>query len=160
MEEIWSPVSGFPDYAVSNYGEVLNVKRNTLLNPRKDSYGALRVRLYRGATGHDKYVHHLVAEAFISGYKPGVYIRHYDKDKSNNYVMNLRFPQDVRMGHLYKRHPRVTRRHIRVVETGEVFRTVRDCARFHGLDISSIYAVLRDEREHYRGYTFEWVELE
>jgi hypothetical protein len=45
---------------------------------------------------------------------------------------------------------------VRIVETGEVFRTVRDCASYINGDYSSIYAVLRGHRDSHRGFTYEY----
>lgn len=154
-DEVWAGIEEFPDYAVSTYGKVMNVHTNTLLKPRNNSYGYTRVALRRDGKTHDVYVHHLVAKAFITGYVPGVQIRHVE-DNSNNHVLNLRFRRGVRMGTLAK-HPRKARtRRIRVVETNMVFLSVESCARYIGGDVSSIYRVLRGERISHKGFSFEY----
>ena len=42
-EEIWAPVKDFPDYAISNYGRVLNLTHNREVRGRLSPYGGLRV---------------------------------------------------------------------------------------------------------------------
>ena len=94
-DEQWATIDGFPDYAVSNLGRVMSLRYNALLAPRPNSYGHHRVVLYREKVGHDLYIHHLVAAAFTTGYRPGMQVRHRDMDKGNNEVTNLRFPGSV-----------------------------------------------------------------
>lgn len=157
-EEVWAPIKGFPDYAVSNLGNVKSLRFDKLLTPRPNSYGNLRVVLYRDKEAHDVYVSRLVAAAFTTGFIPLVRVRHHDEDKSNNYVNNLRFAGKG-LGQLVKEHPKPVHRRIRIVETQQVFRTVESLARhLGGNDTSSIYRVLRGERRSHKGYTFEFVE--
>jgi hypothetical protein len=155
-DEVWAEVENFPDYAVSTHGRVMNVRTNVILRPRNNSYGYTRVGLRRDGRTHDVYVHHLVAKAFITGYYPGVQIRH-AVDNSNNHVNNLRFRRGVRMG-LVAKHPRKARaRRIKIVETGQVFMTVESCASYINGDVSSVYRVLRGERVSHKGFTFEYL---
>lgn len=155
VDEAWTEVEDFPGYAVSTHGRVMNLRTNAILRPRNNSYGYTRVGLRRDGRTHDVYVHHLVARAFISGYYPGVQVRHHS-DNSDNSVTNLRFRRGARMGHLNKRTQRAVSRRIRIVETGEVFLTVENCAKYIQGDPSSIYRVLRGERISHKGLTFEY----
>jgi hypothetical protein len=156
-EERWAQIEGFPDYAVSSHGRVLSLRYNQELKPRPNSYGGLRVVLYRDKERFDCYVHHLVAAAFITEYSPGTQVRHRDDNKNNNNVYNLRFPLGRRMGTLVRNPPNPAIRRLRIVESGLTFRTVEDCARYIGGDPSSIYRVLRGDRLSHKGYTFEYV---
>lgn len=134
----------------------MNVHTNILLRPRNNSYGYTRVALRRDGETHDVYVHHLVAKAFISGYRDGVQIRHVH-DNSDNHVANLRFRKGQRLGILNRSPRRARSRRIRVIETGDVFLTVENLARYIQGDASSIYRVLRGERISHKGLTFEYV---
>lgn len=157
-EERWAQIDGFPGYAVSSHGRVMNLKFNRELTPRPNSYGGLRVVLYRDRERHDRYVHHLVAEAFVTEYRQGIQVKHYDSNKSNNDVYNLRFPRGRRMGQLVRNPPIPQARRVRIIESGLIFRTVEDCARYIEGDASSIYRVLRGDRLSHKGHTFEYVE--
>jgi len=154
-DETWVEVEEFPDYAVSNRGRVLNRRTNYILRPRDNSYGYSRVGLRRDGKTHDVYVHHLVAKAFITGYHEGVQIRH-EHDNSDNHVNNLRFRRGARMGTLVKRPKKAATRRVKIVETGDVFLTVENCAKYIDGDASSIYRVLRGERISHKGLTFEY----
>lgn len=155
-EEKWAEVEGFPNYAVSNLGRVMNVHTNAILRPRDNSYGYSRVALRRDGKTYDRYVHHLVAKAFIMEYKAGTQIKH-AQDNSDNHVMNLRFKKGKRLGPLNRNHTRTKARRIRIVETEQVFLTVESCAEYIDGDVSSIYRVLRGERHSHKGLTFEYL---
>lgn len=157
-EELWAQIVEFPDYAVSSHGQIKSLRFDRLLKPRPNSYGHERVALYRGNERHDVYVHHLVAAAFTTGWEPGVQVRHADGNKSNNDVYNFRFPSGRRMGQMVKNPQQPTVRHVRIVGTDHIFRTVEDCANFLGGDPSSIYRVLRGNRLSHKGYQFEYLE--
>jgi hypothetical protein len=47
---------------------------------------------------------------------------------------------------------------VRIVETGHIFQSVRDCARHINGDYSAIYRCLNEIRGTHKGYTFEYVE--
>ena len=153
--EQWAACDEFPAYAVSNMGRVMNLKTNSILRPRDNSYGYARVALRKDGRTHDVYIHHLVAAAFILGYRKGVTIKH-KEDNGDNSVRNLRFQEGVRIGALNRTPRKPKARRIRIVETNEVFLTVESCAKYIDGDVSSIYRVLRGDRLSHKGFTFEY----
>lgn len=157
IDEQWAEIEGYPDYAVSNHGRVKSLRFNKLLTPRSNSYNLLRVTLYKDKIAREFYVHHLVAAAFIDGYVHGKQVRHREENADNN-VYNLKFAEGTRLGRLVKNPPEPRHRRILVVQTNEIFNTIGDCADKIGGHPSSIYRVLRGERPHHLGYTFEYVE--
>lgn len=163
MEEVWILVDGFPNYAVSNYGEVKNITTGQLLKPRPLSSGYLRVMLYLGTTRKDAkefYIHRLVARAFFQNYREKLYIRHVDGDKTNNRVNNL-MSQDGMNRLKSKVIPKRVTTHgkqVRIIELDMVFANARYAARFINGDHSSVYSCLKGRRKTHHGYTFEFVE--
>jgi hypothetical protein len=158
IEEQWAEIEGYPDYAVSNHGQVKSLRFNRLLKPRGNSYNLHRVTLYNDRQAREFYVHHLVAAAFIDGYIPGKQVRHRN-DNNDNHVYNLRFPEGVRLGRLIQNPPQPKERKILIVETGVVYDDIHQCAEHIGGHTSSIYRVLRGERKNHLGYTFQYVEV-
>ena len=91
----WRDIDGFPNYMVSNTGEIKSLNYNKtgkekVLIPHKLSNGYLSINLY----DNDKkscylLIHRLVAQAFLpnpNGYR---IINHKDENRSNNSVNNL-----------------------------------------------------------------------
>lgn len=87
--ERWLPVVGFEGrYAVSSRGQVKGPKRVLKPDIRKDGYSVVVLTGY-GAK-HRRYVHRLVAEAFIGPIVEGSEVCHNDGDNGNNALENLR----------------------------------------------------------------------
>ena len=93
--DIWKDIEGYgKEYRVSNKGEVQHRKENekewetktTQMN--KDGYYC--VRLSKDGEIKQKYVHRLVAEAFIDNPENKETVDHINGDKSCNCVDNLR----------------------------------------------------------------------
>jgi hypothetical protein len=99
--EVWKDVVGYPNYEVSNFGNVRSKKREVKRqngrnyikpsNLLKKEYclGYLRVSLFDEGKIVHKLVHRLVAEAFIPNLHDNPYINHKDENKLNNNVNNL-----------------------------------------------------------------------
>ena len=104
--EEWRDVVGYEGfYQVSNYGRIKVVPHlvsrgfctitcpEKILKPRAKNNRYLFVRLSNGSkrTSKEKYVHRLVAEAFLPNCDHKPEIDHIDGDRTNNFVTNLRW---------------------------------------------------------------------
>lgn len=157
MKEEWVAIDGYPNYAVSNLGRVVNIQRDRNLNPRPNDEGHLRVSLSQEGQVRDFYVRRLVAAAFFEDYDPRQQVFHWNDDKEDNTVTNLRLRKRVRLAsNSFISNRKQTGRQVEVVETGTVYRTARDCARHIGGDYGSVYACLRGDRRSHMGYTFRY----
>lgn len=143
----------YPNYAVSNRGEVTNIKYHRYLAPRVNTRGYLMVTLYGKRGGKQLYIHQLVAQAFFPDWMPGVQVRHVDEDRSHNHVSNLR----VRHGNAHILRPEIARR-VKIRETGMVFRTIQDCADYINGASSNVSTCLRGRRKSHKGFTFEYLD--
>ena len=86
--ETWKAIKGYPNYEVSNLGNVRNKKGN-VLKPEETERGYLRVNLFNnGKVKHHK-IHRLVASTFIPNENNFPQINHKDENKKNNKVDNL-----------------------------------------------------------------------
>lgn len=91
----WREIDGFPNYMVSNTGEIKSLNYNKtgkekVLIPHKLSNGYLGINLY----DNDKkscylLIHRLVAQAFLPNPNGCRIINHKDENRSNNSVNNL-----------------------------------------------------------------------
>lgn len=104
--ERWKPVKGYEGiYEVSNHGRVRSVDRTVNYSDgRVHRYkgkvlsaglskrgGYPLVSLYTQGKNQMRYVHTLVAEAFIGTRPEGTEVCHNDGDPTNNHVDNLRY---------------------------------------------------------------------
>ena len=95
MQEVWKDIKGYEGlYQVSNLGQVKRLSNNKytrekMLKPRKGKSGYLQVILSEKGNIKSKYVHQLVASAFIPNPNNYIEINHKDENKENNNFENL-----------------------------------------------------------------------
>ncbi len=96
------PIPGFPGYFVTDAGQIWSEPRRDnlgrrvtggrwlTLGTRKNGYS--RVHLRRNGRDVNKYVHHLVLEAFVGPRPKGMEACHFpDQTRTNNHLSNLRW---------------------------------------------------------------------
>lgn len=89
---VWVPVLGFNGlYEVSSLGRVRNQKGEIMKQGIKRTNGTCykSVRLWKDGKYHTKYIHRLVAEAFIPNPDNLPFVNHKDEDGTNNFIDNL-----------------------------------------------------------------------
>ena len=90
--EHWAPVKGYPDYFVSDMGQVKNRTTGRILKHRLKKTGYPVVNLYNRNRSKTCTIHRLVALAFIPNPNPlCTLVDHIDRNKQNNNVSNLRW---------------------------------------------------------------------
>jgi hypothetical protein len=87
MEE-WKTISGYPNYQISNQGRVKNMKYDRIIGTRSTT-GYACVQL--GRCSQKKYIHRLVADAFIPKIPGKDSVDHIDRNRLNNNINNLRW---------------------------------------------------------------------
>ena len=101
MAEIWKDIPGFEGlYQVSNCGRVKATKKwnvncrsfiddERILKPTDNGHGYMIVGLRKNTKKHNRYVHRLVAQAFVDNPLNRKVVNHKDYDKGNNNADNL-----------------------------------------------------------------------
>ena len=91
-DEVWKLLVEFDNlYEISNYGRLRSVRKNKILKPtnRKDGY-KLCIMSIKGKVSY-RYIHRLVAYAFLQKIENKPSVNHIDGNKENNHVSNLEF---------------------------------------------------------------------
>lgn len=157
------PIENFPNYEVSNCGKVRNTKTLRVLKP-KSGHEYARVTLYNKNGAFDKSIHRLVAETFmLDDYDETLDVNHKDGFKYNSDVNNLEWcTRSENLRHAFRTGlkkpsgPNGVQK-IRIVETGDVYNSIRACARSINGSQAHISRCLNGERETHKGYHFERV---
>ena len=148
LKETWKVIKEFPNYEVSIYGNVRNVKTKKILKPfiknKQKSY--LRVRLYNNGKDYELYVHVLVAKAFLPDTNRNPdgtimvghhQVNHRDECKTNNNLLNLEWC-DSRYNNYYSDTFRKLQKQVQCIETGVAYESTYDAERKLNLRKNSI----------------------
>ena len=91
MEE-WKQITGYPDYSISNYGNVKSNRYNRLLKPSSNNQSYLYVNLIKDRRKKTTAVHKLVIDHFGTDCpSAGFVVDHIDGNKQNNQIKNLQW---------------------------------------------------------------------
>ena len=178
--EVWRDVLGFEGiYQVSNKGNIFSVDRivrgkkwgGRTLKPRPHRNGYLQVELYKNSIRKKKYIHRLVAEAFLPNPNGFPEINHKDEIKTNNCVENLEWCTRKYNNNYGTKIERLSKKVSAVdIETGEVltFNSIREAGRKGytrkcvSLACRGVYknsnGKLIGDGHTYRGYRWSYIE--
>lgn len=155
MKEIWKTVIDWPDYDVSNLGRVYNTKTKRMLNTTPHNR---KVVLFDGPEWFSTTLSRLVALVFVPGWFEGAEVGHKDGDKTNNRDWNLEWvthQEIMRRSYASGAHKP---RPVRIVETEEIFQSVRECAEHLGSTTQQIYNCLANRQKTHKGYHFRYAD--
>lgn len=177
MDEIWAPINGFRYYMVSNKGRVWSEKTQRFLTVKPmDDHGHLGVCLCQDGRAYYRYIHRLVAEAFIPNPSRYPVVRHLDDDPGLDSEYDLAWGTQrdnihdaIRNGRKYtlskedrERSYEKTRTPIKAIElsTGRVFNFVsqKEASRVLGIPQANIWKVLSGTRPRAQGFIFNYVD--
>lgn len=164
--ENWKVHPEYDNILVSDTGVIIRKKHGRWheLNQYDNKRGYLRISLADPRVS--QCVHTLVAETFVSNPDPNnkKYINHIDGDKHNNRADNLEWvSSSENQRHAYRTGLKVpnyqqkTMKKIEIVETGEIYRGIGDCARQIGGNPGHIHECLNGGRKTHLGYHFKYV---
>lgn len=157
-EELWREWPQDPSIMVSNLGYVVSCKRGEPY-PLKVSHTNGGYQIVN-ASRPPQYVHRLVAETWIDNPNHYPEVNHINGDKTDNRVENLEWvTHSENMRHAYRTGlNKAEGTPIRIVETGETFESISECARRIGATHGQISNCLAGRQSTCHGYHFEYVE--
>ncbi len=91
--EMVKQVSGFQgSYRIDNQGNVFSIPKNRFLNIHDNGNGYKTVNLWDSGKKRatKRYIHRLVAQAFLPEWDVSLQVDHINGDKGDNYIRNLR----------------------------------------------------------------------
>ena len=167
MESEWTTVRDDPNYEVTRSGSVRNSKTGNVLKPSLNNSGYLFVNMGPKHHRFSRSVHRLVAEAYVDGYAPGLDVNHKNGDKQDNRAENLEFcSRSENIRHAYRTglakghkvdYAGTQPKRVKIVETGEEFRTLRECEKAINGNNRHISECLNGKQKTHRGYHFEYI---
>lgn len=165
-DEIWRPVVDNAKYEVSNLGRVRNKETGHLKTARRTKTGYMIMELSK----RTRYVHRIVAAAFVGNPDGYPHINHKDEDKGNNAADNLEWCTPLynnNYGH-HKECMTDTKREkygkrIRKIDpkSGQTiaeYRSMTEAAEDHGVTVQAIYWGAMKPSHTAAGYRWEVVE--
>lgn len=157
--EIWKPLYDFPGYEGSSEGRIKNIRTQRILKAFPGLKGRMQVSLVRDGKPRTVVVRRVIAKTFLDDH-PGMDVRHKDRDPHNNSVNNLEWvSRSELIQNAFDRGSKIPSRRtaVRVVETGEIYDTVNECAKATGCCRSEIFKQMAGFRPHVKGLHFERV---
>lgn len=152
---IWTKYPYSVGIYVTRDGDVISYKSGKAYKPKqivvKNGYVVVSIGHSNGS-----YVHRLVAETFIPNPENKPTINHKDGNRTNNSVDNLEwctYSENIKHSYQYnENHSNL--RPVYVVETGERFNSIRECAVKLGCSEKRIGECLCGKLKMYKGYHF------
>ena len=150
-------------YAVTSCGKVWSYRNQKFLTPLPAGRGYYQVCLSKDGQKVKRYVHRLVAEAYIPNPLGLPQVNHKDEDKTNNNVNNLEWVTAKENNNYGTKNERASvslGKPVVCIETGEVFHSARAAARATGANQAVISRVCRHKLNTAGGYHWKFYEEE
>lgn len=155
-------INEFDNYAVSNLGNIKNIKKRNILTPHLNHNGYLAYTFCQNGIKKNFLIHRLVALYFIDNPNNLPYVNHKDGNKTNNRVENLEWctakenDNHARNSGLKNQEKPVIAENI-ISKEKIVFKSVTEAGGFLGINKGTISKVLNGKRNQTHGYKFYFI---
>lgn len=156
-------LQGYYDcYAISNLGNVKNIRTNKVLNPSIRPDGYKSVLLSKDGIKQSIRVHQLVAMYFLKPVVGKTFVNHINGIKHDNRAENLEWcNHQENMLHASENnliHKKYNNIYVYDYNTKELlfnFESVKQCSKFLNLKVEMIYRVLQGKQNHHKNFYFK-----
>ncbi len=149
---------GFPDYAVTEEGNVISFKNGgpATLNPAKNSRGYKHVWLRSPQSRKWFKVHVLIAKLFIPNPQNLPQINHKDGNKLNNHIKNLEWCTETDNQLHFHRNNKTLRKPVLCVETNITYKNASQAELLNGIYHNGVGSACRSSWKC-KGYHWRYV---
>lgn len=144
------PVVGFEgSYSVTSCGKIWSHKSNKFMSPSDNGHGYKNLMLSKNGKLYSYYVHRLVAEAYIPNPDNLPQASHLDESRDTNHINNLTWATEKENSNMPLHRERQIEskgKQCMCVETGVVYRSVREAERLTGINYQTISKVCKGDR--------------
>ena len=153
------PVKNFPDYDAMRDGNIRNRKTGRIVKPQRNTKGYKTMTLRKDNQQYNIRVARVIADSFYDGDHSNLDICYRDCNKENTAPDNLMFctrRESVKRSYDSGQRTGIKGIKVKIVETGEVFRSIRSCAITLGDETyrRAIVECLDDPNKTFMGYHF------
>lgn len=162
MEEKFMLLPFDTKYAISNKGNLINVRNSKKLKTRINKHGYEEVQLSTNCKRRTYRIHRLVAISFIDNKDNKPYINHIDGNKLNNSIENLEWVTAKENDtHARGNGFKVQNKPIKAISMdGQdvlIFESLSECVRYFNTNTGSIHRVLKGKRNYHKNYKFMYL---
>lgn len=154
-------ITNFPDYAVTEDGQIWSKKSQRFLKPYLKNTGYLAVVLYNNGISKEQLIHRLVAESYLPNINNLPFVNHKDEIKTNNCVSNLEWcTPKYNISYSANKKGQTSShagRPIMCIETNIIYNSVREAEHQTGIDHSGIHKVCTGKRITAGGYHWKFI---
>lgn len=147
-------------YGVTSCGKVYSYRRKIFIAQRFDKHGYKRVTLSKDGKLYTKFVHQLVALAYLPNPENKPTVNHKNEVKTDNYLQNLEwmtYQENLEYGTRAERSGVGIKKPVRCVETGEIYESIKAAAAAIDRVADGISKVLAGKHKTCGGYHWEYV---
>ena len=155
-QEQWLQSRDMPEYEVSNLGRIRNSKTKRVLKTHVNERGYETVTITNNNKHHNIKVHRMVANTFYEGDHNNLDVNHIDGNKLNNHIDNLEYcTRSENIRHAFTngfKNSDHKKQRVKIIETGEIFDSLTECARYLGCDKSAVSGCINGRSKTCGGY--------
>lgn len=151
-------IPNFPEYKITKNGVVIN-KNGKVMKTEISNNGYVRVTLFKNQKHKKLSIHRLVAEAFIPNPFNLPQVNHKDKNKRNNNIDNLEWcscSYNLKYSGVTEKGNEAHRKQVVCLDTGEIFKSVKDACDKYGLSHGNIVACCNKRRKSTGGMRWSY----